>query len=45
MAAGGFLAGVTIDHFGARAGFAVAMFAGVSMVAIVLAGMRTLRAA
>lgn len=44
VALGGVLAGMLIDHYGARAGFAVAIGAGVVMVAVVLVGLRTLRA-
>lgn len=45
VALGGILAGVAIDHYGARAGFGVAIGAGVVMVALVLAGLKTLRPA
>lgn len=44
VALGGILAGMMIDHYGAQAGFAVAIAAGVVMVAVVLAGLPTLRA-
>lgn len=45
VALGGVLAGLVIDVYGAQAGFGVAIVAGLSMVVIVLLGMRTLRAA
>jgi MFS family permease len=45
VALGGMLAGMVIDAFGARAGFAVAIGAGLMMVVVVLAGLRTLAAA
>ncbi|MDE9481216.1 MFS transporter [Xenorhabdus bovienii] len=41
---GSVLAGVVIDVYGARAGFGVAIVAGLVMVVIVLLGLRTLRA-
>lgn len=44
VALGGVLAGLVIDVYGAQAGFGVAIAAGLSMVVIVLLGMRTLRA-
>lgn len=45
VALGGALAGQIIDGFGARAGFGVAIVAGLVMVVVVLIGLRTLRAA
>jgi hypothetical protein len=39
------LAGLVIDAYGARAGFGVAIGAGLMMVVVVLAGVRTLGAA
>lgn len=45
IALGGMLAGLVIDAFGARAGFAVAIGAGLMMVVVVLVGLRTLEAA
>jgi MFS family permease len=45
VALGGMLAGLVIDAFGARAGFAVAIGAGLMMVVVVLVGLRTLEAA
>ncbi|WP_284468942.1 MFS transporter [Serratia symbiotica] len=44
VALGSVLAGMVIDVFGARAGFSVAIIAGLVMVVIVLLGLRTLRA-
>ena len=44
VALGGVLAGLVIDVYGAQAGFGVAIVAGLSMVVIVLLGLRTLRA-
>jgi MFS family permease len=44
VALGGVLAGLVIDAYGARAGFGVAIGAGLVMVVIVLLGLRTLRA-
>ena len=44
VALGGMLAGVVIDAFGARAGFGVAIGAGVMMMVVVLIGLRTLAA-
>ncbi|MBU0521443.1 MAG: MFS transporter [Gammaproteobacteria bacterium] len=44
VALGGVLAGLIIDAYGARAGFGVAIGAGLVMVVIVLLGLRTLRA-
>nr|WP_315446096.1 MFS transporter [uncultured Pseudomonas sp.] len=44
VALGGMLAGVVIDAFGARAGFGVAIGAGVMMMVVVLVGLRTLAA-
>lgn len=44
VALGGMLAGVVIDAFGARAGFGVAIGAGVMMIGVVLIGLRTLAA-
>lgn len=44
VALGGVLAGPVIDAYGARAGFGVAIGAGLVMVVIVLLGLRTLRA-
>lgn len=43
VALGGVLAGLVIDVYGARAGFAVAILAGLVMVLIVLLGLCTLR--
>ncbi|PMV83608.1 MULTISPECIES: MFS transporter [unclassified Pseudomonas] len=43
VALGGVLAGLVIDAYGARAGFGVAIGAGLVMVVIVLLGLRTLR--
>lgn len=45
VALGGVLSGLIIDTYGARAGFGVAIAAGLIMVAIVLIGLRTLGAA
>ncbi|MFJ2489149.1 MFS transporter [Pseudomonas sp. NPDC087639] len=45
VALGGMLAGLVIDAFGARAGFGVAIGAGVMMMVVVLVGLRTLGAA
>ena len=45
VALGGVLSGMIIDTYGARAGFGVAIAAGLIMVAIVLVGLRSLRAA
>jgi MFS family permease len=45
VALGGMLAGMVIDAFGARAGFAVAIGAGLMMVVVVRVGLRTLAAA
>ena len=42
---GGMLAGLVIDGWGARAGFGVAIGAGIMMVVVVLVGLRTLEAA
>ncbi|BBP71697.1 MFS transporter [Pseudomonas sp. Seg1] len=42
VALGGMLAGPVIDAYGARAGFGVAIGAGVMMMAVVLIGLRTL---
>lgn len=44
VALGGVLAGLVIDVYGAQAGFGVAILGGLSMVVIVLWGLRTLRA-
>lgn len=44
VALGGVLAGLVIDVYGAQAGFGVAIVAGLSMMVIVLWGLRTLRA-
>lgn len=44
VALGGVLAGLVIDAYGARAGFGVAIGAGLVMLVIVLLGLRTLRA-
>ncbi|MDC9623309.1 MFS transporter [Xenorhabdus sp. XENO-7] len=44
VALGSVLAGMVIDIYGARAGFGVAIAAGLVMVVIVLLGLRTLRA-
>jgi MFS family permease len=44
VALGGVLAGLVIDVYGARAGFGVAIVAGIVMVVIVLLGMPELRA-
>lgn len=44
VALGGVLAGLVVDAYGARAGFGVAIGAGLIMVVIVLLGLRTLRA-
>ncbi len=44
VALGGVLAGLVIVAYGARAGFGVAIGAGLVMVVIVLLGLRTLRA-
>jgi MFS family permease len=44
VALGGVIAGLVIDAYGARAGFGVAIGAGMVMVVIVLLGLRTLRA-
>jgi MFS family permease len=45
VALGGMLAGIVIDAFGASAGFAVGIGAGLMMVVVVLVGLRTLAAA
>ena len=45
VALGGMLAGPVIDAYGARAGFGVAIGAGVMMMVVVLIGLRTLAAA
>ncbi|MDD1006743.1 MFS transporter [Pseudomonas shahriarae] len=45
VALGGMLAGAVIDAYGARAGFGVAIGAGVMMMVVVLIGLRTLAAA
>ena len=45
VALGGVVAGLVIDAYGARAGFAVPIGAGVVMVLIVWLGLRTLQAA
>ena len=45
VALGGVLSGLIIDTYGARAGFGVAIAAGLIMVVIVLLGLRTLQAA
>jgi len=45
VALGGALSGRIIDAYGARAGFGVPIIAGLALVAVVLIGMRTLRAA
>ena len=45
VAFGGVVAGLVIDVYGPRAGFAVPIVAGVVMVLIVMLGLRTLRAA
>jgi MFS family permease len=45
VALGGMLAGLVIDAWGARAGFGVAIGAGIMMVVVVLVGLRTLEAA
>lgn len=45
VALGGMLAGLVIDAFGARAGFAVAIAAGLMMMVVVLMGLRTLAVA
>ncbi|VVP61698.1 hypothetical protein PS880_06321 [Pseudomonas fluorescens] len=45
VALGGMLAGPEIDAYGARAGFGVAIGAGVMMMVVVLIGLRTLAAA
>ncbi|WP_445177781.1 MFS transporter [Pseudomonas sp. McL0111] len=42
VALGGMLAGLIIDAYGARAGFAVGIFAGLVMVIVVLFGLRAL---
>jgi MFS family permease len=44
VALGGMLSGLVIDSYGARAGFGVAIGAGVVMVVVVLVGLRTLSA-
>ncbi|MBD8602403.1 MFS transporter [Pseudomonas sp. CFBP 8771] len=44
IAMGGAVAGMVIDHFGTRAGFAVAIGAGLLMLTAVLTGLRTLQA-
>lgn len=44
VALGGMLSGLVIDAYGARAGFGVAIGAGVVMVVVVLVGLRTLSA-
>jgi len=44
VALGGVLSGLIIDVYGARAGFGVAIGAGLVMVVVVLLGLRTLRA-
>ncbi|WP_413728916.1 MFS transporter [Sodalis sp. RH22] len=45
VALGGALAGQIVDAYGARAGFSVAVAAGLVMVVVVLSGLGTLRAA
>ncbi|MCU0092729.1 MFS transporter [Pseudomonas koreensis] len=45
VALGGMLAGLVIDAYGARAGFGVAIAAGLMMMVVVLMGLRTLAAA
>jgi len=45
VALGGIVSGLIIDAYGARAGFGVAIAAGLIMVAVVLIGLRTLSAA
>ncbi|PNA04650.1 MULTISPECIES: MFS transporter [unclassified Pseudomonas] len=45
VALGGMLAGLVIDAWGARAGFGVAIAAGLMMMVVVLMGLRTLAAA
>lgn len=45
VALGGIISGLIIDAYGARAGFGVAIVAGLIMVTIVLIGLRTLSAA
>ncbi|UQS18145.1 MFS transporter [Pseudomonas sp. HS6] len=42
VALGGLLSGLIIDAYGARAGFGVAIFAGLAMLIVVLLGLRTL---
>ncbi|WP_085712417.1 MULTISPECIES: MFS transporter [unclassified Pseudomonas] len=44
VALGGLLSGLIVDAYGARAGFGVAVFAGLGMLIVVLAGLRTLGA-
>lgn len=44
VALGGLLSGLIIDAYGARAGFGVAIFAGLAMLIVVLVGLRTLGA-
>ncbi|MGY2440661.1 MFS transporter [Pseudomonas sp. SDO52101_S400] len=44
VALGGLLSGLIIDAYGARAGFGVAIFAGLAMLIVVLLGLRTLGA-
>jgi len=44
VALGGLLSGLIVDAFGARAGFGVAVFAGLGMLIVVLTGLRTLGA-
>jgi MFS family permease len=44
IAMGGATAGLVIDHFGTRAGFGVAIGAGLLMLTAVLTGLRTLQA-
>ncbi len=45
VALGAALSGLIIDAYGARAGFAIAIIAGIVMVVVVLTGLRTLQAA
>lgn len=44
VALGGLLSGLIIDAYGARAGFGVAIFAGLAMLIVVMLGLRTLGA-
>jgi len=44
VALGGLLSGLIVDAYGARAGFGVAVFAGLGMLTVVLLGLRTLGA-